>query len=102
MKTKTAAAAGTDDWWLAVNGFSYWANGHATVSTNCLGIRSYKLDFKFVVADRYNWDVGKIITLPDYLPGIELIKYFNGGSAEFTDKFMASLHRAGNFRVEYL
>lgn len=92
----------SEDWHLAVGGYSAWGKGIAKVCG-----REYQLLFEYKFFDRYNWDKGgktpidTQIDLPDWImdrikdqlpPGIRHIK---GGTYEVSDDFMGEFYRMG-------
>lgn len=74
----------TNDWFFAIGGYSYWGKGIATV-TEAGGPRRYEVEFHYHFFDRYNWDGGKEVRLPNPL----------GDPIVITDEFMGEFHRQG-------
>jgi len=79
--TSGSASSGYDrkdeswNWFYAVGGYSAWGKGTAISCGD-----SYTLEFEYKFDDRYNWDVGKSVTIF----GITV-----------TDAFMGEFHRQG-------
>lgn len=73
---------GEGDWYYAMGGFHAWGKGIAEVYGPCIA-----LQFEFKVADQYNWDKKKKVT-------ILLI--------DITDEFMGEFHRKGLAREFYM
>jgi hypothetical protein len=68
------------NWFYAVGGYSAWIKGVAKVEQDASGRRKYRLDYKYKVADRYNWDNGKQVEIFGVI---------------ITDQFMGEFHRQG-------
>lgn len=68
------------NWYYAVGGYSAWIKGVAKVELDKTGKRTYRLDYEYKVADRYNWDNGKKVEIFDIT---------------ITDQFMGEFHRQG-------
>lgn len=71
------------NWYYAVGGYSAWITGIGKVESDSSGKRKYRLDYEYKVADRYNWDNGKYVTIF----GIKI-----------EDAFMGEFHRQGMAR----
>jgi len=74
----------TNDWYFAIGGYSYWGKGIAKI-TEAGGQRSYDVEFHYHFFDRYNWDGGKQVTIPNPV----------GDPIVVTDEFMGEFHRQG-------
>jgi hypothetical protein len=96
------------DWYFAVGGYSAWGQGVATVTINN-GRRKNRLDFEYVMTDRYNWDGDKAVgaSQAGSFGRIIIDEYKRQGFTSkvpddiiVTDKFMGEFHRQG-FAREY-
>jgi hypothetical protein len=96
------------DWYFAVGGYSAWGQGVATVTINN-GRRRNRLDFEYVMTDRYNWDGDKAVgaSQAGVFGRAIIAEYKRQGFTSrvpdeiiVTDKFMGEFHRQG-FAKEY-
>lgn len=81
VKASTTVLDPSYNWAFTTGGYQYWGKGIAVVRPG----PSYRLEFRYHVFDRYNWDGKKGVDIP--LPA--------GRKVRVTDDELAEFHRQG-------